>query len=464
MDSSFGINGYKNYSAYSSGALDNPESAPIAMFYSENKYLLVQAYQIARFNSDGSRDLTFGIGGKAVIASPNHYFTIRSAKMGNDCIYVCGQVYNGGSWDKEGFVAKISLNGTFDDSFGSEGIAIFEISGLDVDNSDDLKDILIRENGDVYVTGKSVNTIIVFKLTPSGTTDLTYSPTGYRYFGTGIGKSLIDYQGDMLLISTIGTTKIDNSGNIDTNFGINGTLPLGGTSTEKAIMLNNILFYVRSVYVGSPGRGGYGYYTVEGYDINTFQSITPLIETNSYPGITIYDNMILLTDRNIANSDNNNTFFRIRRFNLDGNLDLSFNNTGIFIYTIPVFYFSVIYATACYVHDDGKIFIAGYDQHRTMTTGSHGLGMIRLVPSTLGIVKSEIENRSVLYPNPASDKIYVDNFENIEKISVYDIMGKEFRREIGNDGSITVNDLQSGAYIIKMQKNGIINSLKFVKK
>jgi uncharacterized delta-60 repeat protein len=464
LDASFGVDGYKSYSAYSSGAFANPESAPINMFYLDDKYTLVQIYQVTQFNLDGTRNPNFGISGKAVVAKPNHYFTIKSAKLGNESIYVCGSVNVGGSSNQDAFVAKMDLNGAFDNSFGDSGVAIFEISNLDgmSSDNDELSDILIRPDGSIYVTGKSISDIVLAKLTSSGAVDLTFEASGFKSFGPGKGTSLLNYQDGMLLINTNGTTKIDDLGNVDVNFGVGGTLQLGGgLSPAKVKPTVDTLFYIRSHYFGSPGWGGYAFYTIIGYDINTFQSITSTIEATVFPGITMDGNKLLVTDANTYLDNNVDTFFRIRRFNPNGTLDNSFANSGSFIYMLPV-WLTTIYASVSYLHDDGKIFIAGYDQHQNATTYSHGLGMIRIVDTPLS-VNENFFNQVILYPNPAIDKIFLTNFNHIESITLSDLSGKKIHCKLNDDGSFVLDGLMRGVYFMELGEGIDKKIMKFIK-
>ncbi|HON20875.1 MAG TPA: T9SS type A sorting domain-containing protein, partial [Bacteroidales bacterium] len=73
----------------------------------------------------------------------------------------------------------------------------------------------------------------------------------------------------------------------------------------------------------------------------------------------------------------------------------------------------------------------------------------------------------ILTPNPATDKLKVDNGQiHIKELYIYDVVGKEVKRFKGNNTKITVSvdDLCSGVYIVKaLSENGIAIK-KFVKK
>jgi len=72
-----------------------------------------------------------------------------------------------------------------------------------------------------------------------------------------------------------------------------------------------------------------------------------------------------------------------------------------------------------------------------------------------------------LYPNPADDIVYIQTGISSKSIeaTLFDITGKELRREMVNDGSyITVNNLSPGIYVIRIYDGNQAQALKFIKK
>jgi len=73
-----------------------------------------------------------------------------------------------------------------------------------------------------------------------------------------------------------------------------------------------------------------------------------------------------------------------------------------------------------------------------------------------------------VYPNPATDYLFIDNYgsNQIKKVEVYSLDGKlvnEFSNLNGLNTSININDLNAGIYLLKLiTENGIIHS-KFTK-
>jgi hypothetical protein len=79
-------------------------------------------------------------------------------------------------------------------------------------------------------------------------------------------------------------------------------------------------------------------------------------------------------------------------------------------------------------------------------------------------VKKKLFN---LYPNPADDKIYFQTEVSSHPIeaTLFDITGKELRREIVKDGSyMDINKLPPGIYVIRLYDTNQTQALKFIKK
>lgn len=65
-----------------------------------------------------------------------------------------------------------------------------------------------------------------------------------------------------------------------------------------------------------------------------------------------------------------------------------------------------------------------------------------------------------LYPNPASDIIYLKGLDKAQEIEIFNALGYQIRKEtIDTDGEIRISDLSSGLYLIKFENR----SLKFFK-
>ncbi|MFA6401876.1 MAG: T9SS type A sorting domain-containing protein [Salinivirgaceae bacterium] len=68
-------------------------------------------------------------------------------------------------------------------------------------------------------------------------------------------------------------------------------------------------------------------------------------------------------------------------------------------------------------------------------------------------VSIESELAVSIYPNPASEKVTIENAENAT-VTIYNIIGKEVFRSISNSPEYTVNlnQLSKGTYLVSIQK------------
>ena len=71
--------------------------------------------------------------------------------------------------------------------------------------------------------------------------------------------------------------------------------------------------------------------------------------------------------------------------------------------------------------------------------------------------ESNTSNKIVIYPNPTHDALYLSKSSsvNVVYVSVYDLNGKQIisNQKMNSDGSIQVNTLKKGNYIIQLKDN-----------
>jgi hypothetical protein len=67
-----------------------------------------------------------------------------------------------------------------------------------------------------------------------------------------------------------------------------------------------------------------------------------------------------------------------------------------------------------------------------------------------GINKYQASRKIEIYPNPASENVYVRGFEDVEDVtySVFDILGQEIQSGTLTNGEINISELNSGVYLL----------------
>jgi alpha-tubulin suppressor-like RCC1 family protein len=83
-------------------------------------------------------------------------------------------------------------------------------------------------------------------------------------------------------------------------------------------------------------------------------------------------------------------------------------------------------------------------------------------PAALGNSEFELEAYISLYPNPVQDILYIELDSEINSVEIYNLQGQKVKAATVKQ--INVNDLKTGAYLIKIQnQDNQIVTKKFVK-
>ena len=86
----------------------------------------------------------------------------------------------------------------------------------------------------------------------------------------------------------------------------------------------------------------------------------------------------------------------------------------------------------------------------------------------LGVSNFSVEKEVTIFPNPTSAILNIDNksTETVSAIAIYNINGsvvKEVKSSANSLQAISVADLQSGVYMVKIQLNSKVLNYKFIK-
>jgi hypothetical protein len=89
---------------------------------------------------------------------------------------------------------------------------------------------------------------------------------------------------------------------------------------------------------------------------------------------------------------------------------------------------------------------------------------INIISSNLSI--NSIDNIPVqFYPNPAKEKVFINTTLTNYNITIYNILGKQIFRTIGNSGNTTINlsSLPHGIFLLKLNNGEKIKTFKIIK-
>ena len=358
-----------------------------------------------RLNQNGQFDSTFGLGGIVVSEISLRPDGVRSAVLQPDGkILVAGYMYAFINSQHSDFALSRYLpNGIIDSSFSQDGITLTDFMGL----QDDAYSVKMQPDGKIIVAGFAVNgnvsdagDIALVRFMPDGTQDDSFGISGKVISGHP-GKDrascmLIRPDGKILVggsaissvtsMSTFMLAQYTETGDLDTTFGNNG-MSISHFGSELNLMQDMVL---------QP------------------------------------DGKVIAIGSTYSNGKNNIVALR---YNIDGTLDLSFANSGIFI--APNFGRMEGYSVA--LQPDGKIIVGGLVGNPSL----EDFALLRLLPngaldysfgSFSGLVKTDF--------GAHNHKIYTIALQDDGMIVV---------------GGLSTYDIQYASPIFSRYKEGFVN-------
>jgi uncharacterized delta-60 repeat protein len=200
--------------------------------------------RLVRFNSNGSVDTAFGTNGQVLSTLHGDFFdTWRSGVLLSD-----GKILVGASVSNDFAVARYNTNGSLDKSFGQNGIAV-----LDFGNSFEVINALaVQADGKIVAVGKSNFSHNEFdfaaaRFNADGSLDGSFGNNGKfilnRNSADIASAVIIQPDGKILIGGRVGAfcgvLRLNVNGTADANFGTNGLTIQNSTSIGKDLALQN---------------------------------------------------------------------------------------------------------------------------------------------------------------------------------------------------------------------------------
>ena len=227
-------------------------------------------FYVARFNSDGTLDASFGTGGIVTVdfdggAGGDHAEGIALQSDGR--IVVAGTTHGAALQSDDFAVARLDADGALDGTFASGGKATIAFDLADGVGNDDVHAVAIAPDGTIVVAGSAETTggsvVAIARLLNTGMGDMGFNSTGKVTFGfTQIESDgqeddaqgiAIDSQGRILIAGTscagvpptntaqFGVARLLASGELDTAFNGMGYTTIAfdpGTGLSNAVAMN----------------------------------------------------------------------------------------------------------------------------------------------------------------------------------------------------------------------------------
>ncbi len=398
---------------------------------------------LIRLNSDGMKDTTFNLGSGFIRVTPTGIYpgTInRIVIQTNGKILVCGLFtsYNGTTMPNSNYdsrnLVRLNIDGSLDTSFNLPNVSYPEIA-LQLDGK------IIGING---------NSIVRFNT--NGTLDNSFTANF-----NDASKLLVQPDGKILVgkISSGSSTdliRLNSNGTIDTSF-FSGSASAGGVQSLTYLPNGKILVGGRFKNFNSSNNvRGLVRLNNDGTVDSTFNA-----SNIALPGFVriLYvfvqsDGKLLVGGDNLATlSDGNPAWSGLVRLNSNGSNDFSFNsfNNGT--------------VEKVFQQSNGKILVAGSFIKYGLT---ESIGLIRLNGTySLGVDTFNDTNDFSIYPNPTNDLININSLNNqsIKSVKVFDLGGKLLIESSYN--KISVSNLSSGLYLLKITTDSGELTKKFIK-
>jgi uncharacterized delta-60 repeat protein len=282
------------------------------------------------FNTNGSLDTAFGNQGVFNTIIGNNINICSSI-----AIQPSGKIILAGSTGvnvKNILVVAVNENGTLDTSFGQEGKVIIAISGI----SNDCKSVKIQPDGkivlagDVFISTGNFDFALI-RLNHDGTFDNSFGNNGIVIknilANDKCSTSIIQSNGDIILIGTTNTNNVakvalcrfKNTGLLDNNFGNNGVVTInpGEQNNDWYYGLSSVSEYDGNIIIGGHGRIQFEYNFIAMRIVSN--NGLGLLNNVLLPNVIIYPNP---TKNGIINLKSNSQINYIEVFDFTGKLVL----------------------------------------------------------------------------------------------------------------------------------------------
>lgn len=168
-------------------------------------------FGVARFNQNGSLDNSFGTAGKVVSTIGFDDIAKAAALQADGKIVVAGYTWNSNYTDTEMALVRYNSNGTLDNTFGIGGVVVDTSSST----YEYLNGVTVQTNGKIIVAGQigvnpATEDFIVARFNPNGSFDTTFNSTGKVITDSGYNSTdhafAITLQADGKIVATGSTT------------------------------------------------------------------------------------------------------------------------------------------------------------------------------------------------------------------------------------------------------------------
>jgi uncharacterized delta-60 repeat protein len=344
----------------------------------------ISNFALARYNTDGTLDTTFGTGGKVNTDFLGFGNTARSIVIQPDGKIVAAGYASNGAGTIHFALARYNTNGTLDTSFGTGGKVTTNIS----DTGDGAFAVAIQADGKIVAAGATLpsasSNVQIFALArynTDGSLDTSFGIGGKvttSFSGTYDEATAVVIQSDGKIIAAghahsdssrddFALARFNTNGTLDTSFGTGGkvTTDFSGLSdfVASAVIQSDGKIVAAGTVETSATQSAFALarYNTNGSLDTTFGTVGK-VTTNFTSSQDQANAIAIQSDGKIivaGFAPNSSTFldFALARYNTNGSLDASFGVGGK---VTTDFFGDFDAANAVAIQSDGKIVAAGY--------------------------------------------------------------------------------------------------------
>jgi uncharacterized delta-60 repeat protein len=349
----------------------------------------VHSFAVARYNTDGSLDTTFGTGGKVETTfGKENQDSVRAIAIQSDGKIIAVGGTNSLVGTRASYnsfaIARYNTNGTLDTSFGPNhnGLITTTIQGNDFAFG-----VVIQPDGKIVVAGSAssapstTNSEALVRYNSDGTLDTSFGHGGIitMAIAPGLSQSFGSVALETINVGGTPTTEIvasgplPKTGTVLARFNLNGSLdPSFGSGGTVILQTVNPVVVVPSLAIQPDGKivaagvvtNAQGIYdaAVARFNIDGTLDTTSFNPNGPTPGVVdlgvpgLADRAALQPDGKIVVGGYANSQLMVARLNgADGSLDTTFGTNGISLKTLP----GNPSAKGMALQSDGKIVTVG---------------------------------------------------------------------------------------------------------
>ncbi|MFN6482592.1 DUF4347 domain-containing protein, partial [Nostoc sp. DedQUE02] len=346
-------------------------------------------FAVVRYNSNGTLDTSFDSDGKVTTDIGSGTSDIgRSIALQAD-----GKIIVAGVSNNNFAVVRYNSNGTLDTDFNITGKVTTDIG---TNSTDNVYSVTVQTDGKIIVAGVSNNNFALVRYDSNGSFDNSFGTNGI--VTTDIGSNTTDTaysvsvqtDGKILVAGSSGSNfalvRYNSDGSLDTDFNITGKVTTDFGSTDIAYSVT-VQADDKIILAGKRGNDfALARYNSNGSLDTSFGSGGKVITDIGTNTTDVAYSVSVQADGKILVAGSSNSNFALVRYNSNGSLDADFNTTGKI--TTDIGTNSADNAYALTQQADGRIILAG--------GSSNNFAVARYRINQNPVLVNEIENKEIL--------------------------------------------------------------------